>query len=79
MATYGTKAAQNVKHALHERKRGQLKSGRSTTARSRRTLATVPRCAAVRNPIVGRRRVTFILGGAVIDVLPAARPWHFSC
>jgi hypothetical protein len=29
MAMYGTKAAQNVKRALHERKRGQLKSGRS--------------------------------------------------
>ena len=29
MARYGTKAAQKVKRALHERKRGQLKSGRS--------------------------------------------------
>jgi hypothetical protein len=29
MAMYGAKAAQKVKRALHERKRGQLKSGRS--------------------------------------------------
>jgi len=29
MARYGKKAAQKVKRAMHERKRGKLKSGRS--------------------------------------------------
>ena len=29
MAMYGPKAAEKVKRALHERKRGELKSGRS--------------------------------------------------
>jgi topoisomerase IA-like protein len=29
MAKYGKKAGQKVKRAMHERKRGQLKSGRS--------------------------------------------------
>lgn len=29
MARYGTKASQKVKKAMHERKRGTLKSGRS--------------------------------------------------
>ena len=29
MARYGKKAAQKVKKAMHERKRGKLKSGRS--------------------------------------------------
>jgi hypothetical protein len=37
MATYGKKAGQKVKRAMHERKRGQLKSGRSgKTVKSRK-------------------------------------------
>jgi len=36
MARYGKKAAQKVKRAMHERKRGTLKSGRSgKTVKSR--------------------------------------------
>jgi hypothetical protein len=37
MAKYGKKAGQKVKKAMHERKRGQLKSGRSgKTVKSRK-------------------------------------------
>ena len=37
MAKYGKKASQKVKKAMHERKRGQLKSGRSgKTVKSRK-------------------------------------------
>jgi hypothetical protein len=37
MARYGKKAAQKVKRAMHERKRGTLKSGRSgKTVKSRK-------------------------------------------
>jgi hypothetical protein len=37
MARYGRKAQQKVKRAMHERKRGKLKSGRSgKTVRSRK-------------------------------------------
>jgi hypothetical protein len=37
MAKYGKKAAQKVKKAMHERKRGKLKSGRSgKTVKSRK-------------------------------------------
>ena len=37
MAKYGKKAQQKVKRAMHERKRGKLKSGRSgKTVRSRK-------------------------------------------
>ncbi|HEX9146367.1 MAG TPA: DUF6496 domain-containing protein, partial [Candidatus Binatia bacterium] len=37
MAKYGKKAQQKVKRAMHERKRGQLKSGRSgKTVKSRK-------------------------------------------
>jgi hypothetical protein len=37
MAKYGKKARQSVKRALHKRKRGQLKSGRSgKTVKSRK-------------------------------------------
>ena len=37
MAKYGKKAASKVKRAMHERKRGQLKSGRSgKTVKSRK-------------------------------------------
>jgi len=40
MAKYGRKAAQKVKRAMHERKRGTLKSGRSE---ARRAGGKVPR------------------------------------
>ena len=37
MAKYGKKAASKVKRAMHERKRGELKSGRSgKTVKSRK-------------------------------------------
>jgi hypothetical protein len=36
MAQYGKKAQQKVKRALHERKRGTLKSGSGKTVRSRK-------------------------------------------
>jgi hypothetical protein len=62
MAMYGAKAAQKVTRALHERKRGQLKSGRSgqtVTSRkqaiaiglseARRAGGKVPRKAAGRS------------------------------
>jgi hypothetical protein len=74
MAMYGKKAAQNVKRALHERKRGQLKSGRSgktVTSRkqaiaiglseARRAGGKVPRTPAGRS---ARRRTRSASRGA---------------
>jgi hypothetical protein len=42
MAKYGKKAASKVKRAMHERKRGELKSGRSgKTVKSRKQAVAI--------------------------------------
>jgi len=69
MAKYGRKAAQKVERAMHERKRGQLRSGRSgrkVTSRkqaiaiglseARREGGKVPRKSAGRKKGGGRKR-----------------------
>ena len=67
MAAYGKKAAQKVKRAMHERKEGTLKSGRSGTkvksrkqaiaiglAEARKAGAKVPRKPVARKKSVRR-------------------------